>query len=163
MGIFDREVLNRGGSRRFVKMSSRAVWIGMTIPSTLPGSSTGALFDVVKREIARLEPTNVQSNRLDGRRILCCVDADAQSGRYVGGRFERRCRNERVRKRVPGQSREDRLVDRSTAGRVRHLPSRRCDVTVVFDHPSSEFERPLVALNRLPLAEVVPDLVNPRV
>lgn len=59
MGIFDREVLNRGGSRRFVKMSSRAVWIGMTIPSTLPGSPFGVAFDVVKREIARLEPTHV--------------------------------------------------------------------------------------------------------
>lgn len=161
MEIFDGEVPNRGGSGRFVKVSSDTVWVGMTIPSTLPGSPFGVVFDVMKREIARLEPTNVQSNRLDGRRILCCVDANAQSGRYVGSRFERRRRDERVRKRVPGRSREYRFVDRSTAGRVRHLPSGRCNVTVVFDHPSSEFERPLVAPNRLPLAEVVPNLVNP--
>ena len=102
MEIFGREVPSYGGSGRFVKVSSDTVWVRMTIPSTLPGSPFGMAFDIVKREITRLEPTNAQSNRLDGRRILCYVDADAQSGRYVGSRFERHCRDERVRKRIPG-------------------------------------------------------------
>jgi hypothetical protein len=99
--VFDRKLPNRAGIGRFVEVGSHAMGIGVTIPSTLPGTPIGVLFGVVKRKIARFEPPSVDPCRLDGRRILLSVDANAQSGRRIDGRLECRRRNERVSERVP--------------------------------------------------------------
>jgi len=83
-----------------MEVQSCVVWVGMTIPATLPSAIILVCFDVVKREISRREPTNIESGRYNTLRILSRVDERVKQARLVGIWVEFRLSNKRFRPKV---------------------------------------------------------------
>jgi hypothetical protein len=83
------EVGNFGGRRWLVEVQPGVVRVRVPVPATFPACPVLVLFDVVDREIASREPSDVETGRSYCVRISSSVEQPTKQSRFVCIRVER--------------------------------------------------------------------------
>nr|WP_257301054.1 hypothetical protein [Haloarchaeobius sp. FL176] len=82
-----------------MEVQAGVVAVRMPVPPTLP-TALVVLLDVVYREIARREPSNVEPGCLDYLRVLFGGESHSKESRLESVRVERGLGDERIRREM---------------------------------------------------------------